>query len=336
MKKNFLIVFLSFLFCVREPHEVGWFLTLKIPGKMRKTTVREEVQKSDKYRVIADSVFNIQKKVHLNLNYSGPTTIAVDTLKRFLPRFIDTTQSEFGSLILLIYAGTNYKGKVITSPCSLKTKIITYYWNDYFDIFEFFKTDSVKTLVSGDFKITHRIPFNDFPAGPHLFVIIPQILTGSANFDTVETFKEGLFGAKVLGDNVITFLDTIKNESEDLRELAKQNRIEKIFLHADITHSFPVNLFLSIKVFSNGDTFMPINKLPFKGAPKNENGVSTDSIRFSIEIDLSKEIIDLSKDSLIFYKAFAIIDSQSNVFIKPDDFIKLKGYLGVKLYTLER
>ncbi|MEN3043678.1 MAG: hypothetical protein ABDH37_00475 [Candidatus Hydrothermales bacterium] len=336
MRKTLSIISFLFLFCVKEPHEVGWFLTFKIPGKMKKTTVKEEVQKSDKYRVIADSVFNVQKKIHSNLNYSGYAIITSDTLRRLLPKFIDTTQSEFGSLIFLIYGGAKYKGNVITSPCTLKTKIISYFWNDNIDTFGIFKIDSMKTSVTGNFKITHRIPFNDFPAGPHLFIIIPQILTGSANFDTIETFKEGLFGAKVLGDNIITFLDTIKNESEDLRELARQNRIEKIFLHADVTHSFPVRFFLSIMVFSNSDTLMPINNLPFKSAPKNQEGVSTDSTKFSIEIDLSKDVVDLSKDSLIFYKAFAIVDSQGNAYIKPEDFIKLKGYLGVKLYTLER
>ncbi|MEO0301523.1 MAG: hypothetical protein ABIM98_06075 [candidate division WOR-3 bacterium] len=338
MKKLFLIVFFIFYACIKSPHEVGWFLTLRIPGKLKKTTVLDEVSKSDKYKVIADSVFNIQKIIHPNLNnYSGFAELARDTLRRFIPKIIDTTRSEFGSLLFLIYGGTKYKGNVLNSPCTLKTKILAFSWNDISDTFELFKKDSVKQEVSGNFNIIHRLPFNDFPAGPHRFVIIPQILTGTANFDTVETFKEALFGARILGDNILTFTDTIKNDNKDVRDLAKENRIQKIFLHADVTHSLPARFYLSIQVFTeNSDTFMPVNNLLFRASPKNIDGVSIDSTKFSFEIDIPKEVIDLAKDSLIFYKAFAIVDSQGNAYIKPLDFLKLKGYLGITVYTLER
>mgnify|MGYP000201929466 CR=1 FL=1 len=339
MKKIYLFIFLIFVFsCIKEPHEVGWFLTIRIPGKLKRTTVREKVSESDKYKVIADSVFHLQRRFYTNLqNYQGYRVIVKDTLKKFIPEIIDTTRSEFGSLLFLIYSGARYKGNVLSSPCSLKTKIVSFAWDDIADSFYLFKSDSVKGKVTGNFEITHRLPFDNFPAGPHLFIVIPQIISGIANFDTVETFKEALLGARILGDNIITFPDTIENKSKNIRDAAKENRIQRVFLHFDVKHSLPIRLTLYVKLFSSStDTFTPINALLFEPAPKNEEGVSTDSTSFSWEIDISKDIIDLAKDSIIYYIAKAVVDSQGNAYIKPDDFIKLKGYLGVTVYTLER
>ncbi len=340
MKKIIPLFFLlTFVFsCIKSPHEVGWFLTIRIPGKLKKTTVEEEVLKNERYRIIADSVFNIQKVSHENLqNYGGFRIIATDTLRRFMPKIIDTTQSEFSSLLFLIYAGTKYKGSVLNSPCSLKTKIIAFAFDDNVDTFYIFKSDSIKSEVTGTFEILHRLPFSNFPAGPNSFVIIPQIISGRANFDTVKTFKEALLGANILGDIFITFTDTIKNKEQDLRDLANKNQIERIFLHLDSKHSLPVRLTLYLKIFgSNTDTFIPINGLLFEPAPKNSEGVSIDSTFFSWEIDITKNMIDLFKDSLIYYQAKIVADSQGNAYIKPEDFVKLKGYLGVTIYTRER
>jgi len=340
MKKIiYLFIFLMFIFsCIKAPHEVGWYLTIRVPGKLKKTTVQEEVSKSDKYKVIADSVFNVQRRFYPNLqNYQGYRVIVTDTLRRFIPKIIDTTRSDFGSLLFLIYAGARYKGNVVSSPCSLKTKIVSFAWDDNVDSFYVFRIDSVKTEVTGTFEILHRLPFDNFPAGPHLFVITPQIISGTADFDTVETFKEALFGARILGDNIVTFTDTIKNTSQDVRDAADQNRIQRVFLHLNVKHSLPVRLTLWLKIFgSSTDTFTPINALVFEPAPKNAEGVSTDSTSFSWEIDITKNMLDLAKDSIIYYTAQAVADSQGNAYIKPDDFIKLKGYIGVTVYTLER
>ncbi len=338
MKKK--ICFLFFLFsCFKAPHKIGWYLTLRIPAKVQRTTIGEELQKSEKYKIIADSIFNLQEHLFVDANISVPGIVLSDTLRRFLPRIIDTTKSDFGSLLFLIYAGAKYKGEVRSAPAVIRTEIKGYYWDDTGDTFALFGVkDEVDTFSDiTQFSFTKRIPFLDFPAGPHLFIVTPILETGAAFFDSIITFKEALFGARILGDNVVTFIDTIKNDNQTIIDAAKENRIKRIFLHLNIKHSFPVRVYLNLFLISaRGDMFKPIDSLMLKPAPKNQEGVSVDSTEFSFDIEISKDMIDLAKDSVIFYKAQAIADSQGNVFIKPDDFVKLKGYLGVTIYTLPR
>jgi hypothetical protein len=328
-----------FLTCIKAPHEVGWYLTLRIPGKYKQITIGEELEKSEKYRVIADSIFHIDRIIRKNLqNLSAPHTIFIDTLKRILPKVIDTTKSEFGSILFLMRVGEYCRGEVVDTPAKLSLYIEIYAWDEDQEQFILYETDTLEKYFTntGNFEFTAISSYPNFPYGPHRVVVTPVIEEGAFNIDSMQVFKYTLFGANVLGDILITFRDTFKNKEKDVREAAEDGRIKRIFLHADVTHSFPMDFLLRFYFFdSQGNAVSPVQNIHFEPAPKNAEGFSTGSTTFSFELDLTEDIINLFKDTLIYYMAEAVIDSQGNVYIKPDDFIKLKGYLGVTVYTLK-
>jgi|GEM_PF-1891688 hypothetical protein len=334
--------------CIKIPKDQPiWWVTLRVPIGDSVVTVYDVLKEDpEKYEIIydslqpiIDSVYMLQTHLEENVQVQTPPQYQIfyASLRRSLPKEIDTINSLFRSILFTMIGKVKFKGNA-SDTVSGYIHFTPWYWDTLTDTLQKW-TRTGDTIVyftfpPGPVDTVVQTVYDSFPFGPHKLEIRPYVTTGTAYFDTVLGVKRVLMAAQLLGDIIFTVEDTFETEKE-IRKAAEKGQIARVRVVLNIRHSLPAEAYGTI--YLRGLEWPPdsvIDEFPFYAAPKDTiTGKSIGIMEWSDTIELSQHHFNVFQDSLVFYKVRIFVPQQDKAYLRSRDSLRVNGWIEATVLT---
>lgn len=257
------------------------------------------------------------------------------TLTQNVGENIDTTQSYFHSISAMMITKVYLHGRCDydfygTVVCSLSPVGPLQHFDPFSDSFP------VHIPETSNLDTTMAFVIDSFPLGPYKNIITLYPNAGSLYVDSSMGYSKIPIDFLANGDTIVTVLKGVAN-SEELKETKNKDIVKRIILHLVITNrtsagytaSFQVGKKDSIGEFDVYHT-RPVTIEP---APSDPFGFTTGEATVSVLDDtLTDEYIPITFEDSLYWKATLTIPPLGNVFMRPEDWIRLSGYIYVDIW----
>ncbi len=346
----FFVIIAVVLSCYKIPSKAPvWQVRINIPIGDSVLTAQEiiddttinhkfTIEKDPLYNDTLWTIFHYSDTVILTAPIRGDTLLSMIVFQE-VHEDIDTTQSHFGShtKTCIIYSYIHGRcdsafdgtvGFLVYPPESLQ----------HFDAF----TDSVPIHIPENLNVDTMITFvmDSFPLGPYRIAITLYRDAGFLLPDSVMGYSKMPLDFFSNGDTIVTYMKGIQI-SEEVQDSISQDTlypVERIILHLEYTNRTPTEYTANFRIGTKDSLADPYNiyrMKPFtiQKAPFDESGFTTgEHTKTIIEDTLTDKYAKLFESDSLFWKASVTFDSLGRVFLKPDDWIQLYGFVGIELW----
>lgn len=330
----FILIFISCSIPLPKKLPVVENLTYSIPiGDTLMTVLQVAMDHPERISVRGDTVFGYtQHEKWINAIHLKSDTIKISiNIEELLPEeWIDTSRDStyFTSTINKVHNFVRFWGKV---PYTTGGRLIHRMYSSgrliYLDTVEVFfnKRDFLDTIY------TYSV--NDFPVGDYYHEIEVQIDSGQTFVDSLEAYSMIAFQAKLSGDRVMT---VVKEQELPFSPPSSSptNMINWVRLNLDIWNRLPISSNFILLLYDSLNNIVFTDTFLLAQVPKDSIGRSQgNGVYSNLNLDITHELDSLFKYSTFKFKGRFEIPApvDEDVFVTPEDFIRVKGALQVNM-----
>jgi hypothetical protein len=248
---------------------------------------------------------------------------------------IDTTQSYYHSLTKKLITkvhltGRSDSGFTATAVCSLFPPVYLQHFAPYAVPFPI----SIPPSPSLDTVLNFVI--DSFPLGPYRDSIFIFPDSGDLYVDSSLGYAKMPINFLARGDTIVTFLKGIEI-NEDFRTNEDKDRLKSLIVHLEFTNrtsaGFTGDFRIGQRDTSGTYSVYHAKTFTIDPAPKDLHGYTTgDSTLTVYEDTIRGEYINMTDQDSLWWKASVRIPALDTVFLKPDDWLRVYGWLGAEIW----
>ncbi|TET24874.1 MAG: hypothetical protein E3J78_00475 [Candidatus Cloacimonadota bacterium] len=342
----YFVIIAAVLSCYKIPSEPPeWGLRINIPLGDSMVTAQDivndtsinhkfTIERDPEYNDTLWTVFHYSDSATGFYYGSGPQVLTM-TIKQKISNNIDTTQSHYNSFAKKLLTRIYLRGSVDTAfygtvVCSLSPPESLQHFTDFVDTFP------VYLPVIANLDTTLHFVFDSFPIGPYKNFVTLYHDSGAITVDSGMGYAKMPIDFMSCGDTIVTFLKGIENK-EDLRTNEDKNIVKRVIVHLVIMNRTAAGLTGNFRIGTKDSSIVyNLHPVTIPHAPYDPSTGFTlpgaEPTITVVEDTLAEEYINMTNADSLFWKASITIPALQNVFLKPEDWIRMYGYVSVDLW----
>ncbi|MCK4233895.1 hypothetical protein KAX75_05670 [candidate division WOR-3 bacterium] len=174
---------------------------------------------------------------------------------------------------------------------------------------------------------------DSFPLGPYRNRITIHHDSGSINIDSAMGYAKMPVDFMARGDTIVTFLKPF-DIADSLETNKDKYYLKKVAVHLVIVNRTPAGFTGNFRIGTKDSSIVWLSRpITVEGAPKDPMGFTTgDSTMTFIDDTLTSEYVSMSDEDSLYWKADLIIPALGNVFLKPEDWIRMHGHISIDFW----
>lgn len=338
----FFVVIAALLSCYKIPSKPPkWELTVRIPLGDSLVTAQDMINDTLNHR------FTIERDPYYNdtlwtvFHYSDTATgfyygsgqeIFKMTIKQKVSDNIDTTQSHYHSLARMLITKIYLKGKCDVdfygvAVCSLTPPESLQHFTPFVDTFLMHipQTNNLDTMMT--------FIIDSFPLGPYRNHITLYQDSGTIEVDSAMGYAKMPLDFLSRGDTLVTYMKGVKVDTS-LHSNSSRHLVKKVVVHLVFKNRTPVGFTGNFRIGTKDSSVVyHTHPITVQGAPKNADGFTTgDSTVTVIEDTLTDDYVSMTDEDSLYWKASLEMPAFDKVFLRPEDWIRLYGYVSVTFW----
>jgi len=268
--------------------------------------------------------------------FHGPTipgdTILKMLVKEKVANNIDTTKSHFHSLAKVLLTRVYIKGNCSTDfyatvTCSLSPPAYQQHFVPFVETFP------IQIAATSHLDTTMVFKIDSFPLGPYRNHITTVYDSGDISIDSAMGYAKMPIDFLSRGDTIITFLKGVEVD-EDARTNEDKDLLKRVIVHLVFTNRTSAGFTGNFRIGTRDSSIVwHSHPITVEAAPHDAQGFTTGEPTVTIiEDTLTDEYVSMTDEDSLFWRANLTIPALGKVFLKPDDWLRLYGYVSVDLW----
>jgi len=343
----FFVVIAALLSCFKIPSKVPeWEIRINIPLGDTMVTAQDIVDDTTintKMTIEIDSFYNdtLWTVFHHSdtARYTGPSRqnpIFSMTIKHKVSSNIDTTKSRFKSLshklLTKLYdvggrCDSAFYGTVV---CSITPPDTFHHFDDIIVRFPIY----IQQTNNLDLDTTFVV--DSFPLGPYKnHITLYHDSGGTIQIDSAEGYAKMPIDFLSRGDTIITFLKGIEVD-EELRTNKDKKYLKRVIVHLEIRNRTSAEFMGNFRIGTQDSSIVWSSKpITIPQADADSMGFTYEGVEPTVTVvedTLTEDYVRMTDEDSLFWQADIIIPPLGKVFLKPEDWIRLYGWVSVDLW----